>query len=194
VNLLPTFDACLQRVAAAERGDGWLVACEEAGLYLAICRELVDALSAVLQPDDAEPILEVCAGTGALAAALRAAGVPVLATDSNPAGGFPVVRADAGESLQRYLTRKVVSVFAPIDSGVDQLVMSFPTVREYVVLGARIGGQFGSFTLWSDSSWTRTPLTDVTRWMIPRHDVVLPSNDRSPRIIQHGEAWQFLRS
>ena len=194
MSLLPTFDVCSQRVSVAEQGDGWLVKCEDTGLYLVICRELVAVLSGILRSDDSEPILEVCAGSGALAAALSDAGIPVRATDVNPAGQLPVVRADAEEALRQHRPRKVLAAFVPIDSGVDRVVMKFPTVREYVVLGARIGGQFGSDGLWSDSGWIPTPLIDVTRWMITRHDVGLPSGDSSPKMIQHGEAWRFLRS
>jgi hypothetical protein len=194
VSDLPTFDACRHRLSVAEAGDGWLVECDEAGLYLVICRELVTALADVLRSSDASPVLEVCAGSGALAAALCDAGVPVRATDEHPTGDFPVDPIAAEEALRRNRPRVVLAAFVPIDSGVDRLVMKCPTVRQYVLLGARVGGQFGSDALWSDASWKSTLLTDVTRWMITRHDVALFSGCSATKIMQHGETWQFSRS
>jgi hypothetical protein len=70
--------------------------------------------------------------------------------------------------------------------------MSFPTVQHYVVLGARIGGLFGSSELWQYDGWRGSPLNEVTRWMLTRHDVL--TTDPNHPILQHGEAWHFQRT
>ena len=148
----------LEEIAAAERSDGWLSACERDDRFLIPTEQFVEALGELLRRLDAGPVLEVCAGSGELAAAIRAAGVPVVATDADPPAGSPVVRVSAEEALRRYRPVVVLGCFVPVDAGVDPLVMGFPSVRHYVVLGARVGGLFGSRDLWRSPSWTAEPL------------------------------------
>ena len=199
---LPTFDSVVGRIAAAERGQGWLSVCEDAGRFLVPCRELIASLAERLAPLDKSPldksplddgpVLEVCAGRGELAQSLRAAGVRINATDvESPHGtaGF-VERMPADEALRQFRPALVLGSFVPVDSGIDRMVMSFPSVRHYVALGARIGGLFGSASLWEEAGWTARPLDAVTRWLLTRHDVWI---DRR-RILRHGEAWLFSRN
>ena len=186
---LPTFDSRLAEVAAAEAADGWLSRCEDDGRFLVATQDLVVALSGLLRQCSAGPVLEVCAGRGELAEAIRSAGVPVVATDADPPAGSPVVRASAEEALRRYRPAVVLGCFVPVDAGVDELVIGFPSVRHYVVLGARIGGLFGSLALWQDRGWIAEPLDRLTRWMLTRHDVWV--DERT--IVRHGEAWHFRR-
>ena len=189
---LPTFESLLHDIAAAERGDGWLSLCRHAGRYLATTRELAMALAGFLRSLEAPSALEVCAGSGELTRQLRSAGVQVVATDAAPAGGSAVIRASAEEALRRHQPAVVLGSFVPVDAGVDERVMGFPSVRHYVVLGARLGGLFGSAALWRDSRWAAEQLADVSRWMLTRHDVWLGTPGR--RILQHGEAWHFRRT
>ena len=191
---LPTFESQLKAIAAAEQGEGWLCVCDDAGRFLLLNRELVESLAVLLRsltPVD-HAALEVCAGRGELAQTLRSAGARVVATDADPPVGSPVVRASALEALRRYRPVIVLGCFVPIDAGVDELVMGFPTVRHYVVLGARLGGLFTSRDLWQAPGWTAEPLDGVTRWMLTRHDVWL-GTPRQP-ILRHGEAWHFSRN
>jgi hypothetical protein len=188
---LPTFESQLDEIARAERGDGWLCACEEQGQFLALTQELVTALAESLRDLDAGPILEICAGRGELAEAIRATGVHVVATDADPPADAPVTRASAEEALRRFRPAVVLGSFVPVDAGVDELVLGFPSVRHYVVLGARIGGLFGSSVLWQAPGWTAEPLEQVARWMLTRHDVWLGPSE--PAVLQHGEAWHLRR-
>ena len=189
---LPTFESQCDEIARAEQGEGWLSQCERDGRFLVAARELVTALSGFLQQLEARPVLELCAGTGELGAALAAKGVDLVATDADPPPGAPVIRASADDALRRYQPEVVLGCFVPIDAGVDQLVMGFPSVRHYVVLGARIGGIFGSNGLWHSPGWSGEPLEEIRRWMLTRHDVWLPKP--SPGIARHGEAWHFHRN
>ena len=189
---LPTFESRLEDIAAAEQGEGWLSACEDSGRYLVPCRQLVASLAEVLGRLDADLVLEVCAGSGELAGQLREKGVPVAATDADPPAGSQTLGASAKEALRRHQPAVVLGSFVPIDAGVDELVMRCPSVRHYIVLGARIGGIFGSSALWCDAGWTAQPLEQVARWMLTRHDV---RTGPSPReILRHGEAWHFRRA
>jgi len=164
------------------------VACERAGLYLAPCRELVAALAALLgRLARGGVVLEVCAGRGELAAALTEAGQGVLATDADPPAGSSVLRMTAGEALRRCRPRVVLGAFVPVDAGVDEAVLSCPSVEHYVLLNARIGGAFGSPALWRRPGWRAEPVAQIARWMITRHDVWLASP--ATRILTHGEAW-----
>jgi hypothetical protein len=138
-------------------------------------------------------VLEVCAGRGELAGALSAAGVPVVAADADPPPGSPVVRATAAAALRRWRPAVVLGCFVPVDAGVDDAVLACPSVRHYVVLGARLGGCLGSPALWQNLHWAAEPLPGISRWMLTRHDVWLGAREKA--ILRHGEAWHFrLRS
>jgi hypothetical protein len=189
---LPGFALWRQRVAAAEQGVGWLDQCDDAGRYLAVSRELVTALSGILRRLAAGGrALEVCAGTGQLASCLSNGGIPVLATDVNASDDSTVLRMSAESALQQFRPTVVLGAFVPLDAGVDEAVLAFPTVQHYVVLNARVGGSLGASTLWQAAEWRAEPLTEVGRWMITRHDIWLGSGERT--LLQHGEAWHFAR-
>jgi hypothetical protein len=185
------FESQLEKIAAAERSDGWLSLCERDGRFLIPTEQFVQALTRFLRRLNAGLVLEVCAGRGELAQALRSAGADVVATDADPPAGAPVVRASAPEALRRYRPVVVLGCFVPIDAGVDERVMGFPSVRHYVVLGARLGGLFGSRALWQAPGWTAEPLEGVARWMLTRHDVWLSTPGEL--ILRFGEAWHLHR-
>jgi hypothetical protein len=189
---LPTFETQLRELLIAEQGDGWLSACERADRFLLLSRQLVTSLAGVLRSLGHGKVLEVCAGRGELAEALGLEGVPIVATDTQPDRGSHVIRADAAEALRRHRPALVLASFVPIDSGVDERVMRFPSVRHYVVLGARIGGLFGSAALWQSPGWTAEPLAEVNRWMLTRHDVWLGTPGHP--VLRHGEAWHWRRN
>jgi len=189
---LPTFESQLAAIAAAERGEGWLSVCQKSGRFWVPAREFVVTLAEFLRSSGEGPMVEVCAGNGELAAALGPAGVEVVPTDAHPAEGFGTVRVSAEEALKRYRPAVVLGSFVPFDAGVDEQVMRFPSVRHYVVLGARIGGLFGSSALWNDRDWTAEPLEKIGRWMLTRHDVWLGLS--AEPLLQHGEAWHLKRT
>ncbi|MBN2577711.1 MAG: hypothetical protein JXB10_01875 [Pirellulales bacterium] len=188
---LPTFQSQLAQIADAERRGGWLSVCVDAGRYLLLNRQFVEALAACLSALPEEPNIEVCAGGGELAVALGEYGVCVTATDADPPAGSPVLHSSAQEALVRYRPAVVLGSFTPIDTNVDKAVLSCPTVRHYLVLGVRLGGEFGSAALWRTPGWRRQALPEVARWMLTRHDVWTGLTGRP--ILQHGEAWCFSR-
>ena len=188
---LPSFQSQLDRIAAAERGDGWLCACEDDGRFLLPSRQLVESLGELLRSLGAGPVLEVCAGRGELSEALTAA-VPVVATDAGPPAGSSVHSMSAEEALGRHRPTVVLGSFVPVDAGVDEAVLRFPSVDHYVVLGARIGGLLGSAALWRTADWTAARLPNVEQWVLTRHDVWLDGPQRP--LIQHGEAWHFNKA
>lgn len=99
-------------------------------------------------------------------------------------------RLTASEALRRHPAPVVLGSFVPCDSGVDREVVESPHVRHYVALNARLGGEFGSAELWTRPGWTLTPLDEVTRWMITRHDAWLGPGKP---LLLHGEAWRLSR-
>jgi hypothetical protein len=141
------------------------------------------------------PVLEVCAGSGALARSLAARGVRVQATDAEPPAGSEVLRLSAPAALRHFQPAVVLGVFVPYDAGVDEAVLACPSVRHYVIVNARIGGALGSRSLWSTPGWKAEPLNDICRWVLTRHDVWLGhagANDGD--ILPHGEVWHFART
>jgi hypothetical protein len=183
----------LDRFLAAEQADGWLSACVDSGRYLAPCAELVEPLAALLRRLAAgRPVLEVCAGHGELAAALSARGLSMRAVDAAPPAGAAVERATVQDALRRYRPAVVLGVFVPIDAGVDPTVLACDDVAHYVVLGPRIGGLLGSWSLWNSPGWHAEPLQHIGRHMLTRHDVWIGPGRRE--ILRHGEAWHFRRA
>ncbi len=199
---LPCFARWRERFVAAEQRFGWLDECDDAGLFLAVSRELVDALSAALrQLAGNSPVLEVCAGSGELACQLTASGTRVQATDTEPPKDAEVPRMSARAALRHFQPTVVLGVFVPLDAGVDEAVMACPSVMHYVVLNARIGGSLGSSTLWQTPNWKAERLASISRWMLTRHDVWLGDDvciggegEETGGTIQHGEAWHFTRA
>jgi hypothetical protein len=190
--VVPSHEQVLAELAETEMAEGWLARCEDAGQYVALNAPFVRTLAGVLQALGAAPVLEVCAGDGSLAAALRYSGVEVIATDVQPPTHAltSVEPISADEALRRYRPRVVLGSFVPVDADVDQRVLDSPEVWEYVVLNARLGGEFGAPCLWTHGGWTRTPLGKVKEWMVSRHDVWL-----GPGVppLSHSEAWRFSR-
>jgi hypothetical protein len=177
-------------MAIAEQGDGWLSACDDAGLFLVPTCEMIDALVAFLRGLSDAPILEVAAGRGELAWILAQRGVRVIATDAHIQQTHPpVTRLAAGQAIERYRPVVVLGSFAPADSGVDEVVLAADRVQHYLVLNARIGGAFGSDMLWNEPGWSAVRHAEVSRWLVTRHDVWLSHEE----VLQHGEMWHFAR-
>jgi hypothetical protein len=188
---LPTFAQVLDDLAAAERRDGWLIECEQRDCYLALNRQLIEALAAAFRSLGSAPVLEVCAGDGRLAGALIAAGIPVIATDAAPRGERGVEPLSAIAALSRHRPAVVLGAFVPLDAGIDAAVLETASVQHYLVLNARLGGALGATTAWGRSGWHAQRQDEITRWMITRHDVWL--DDPAHPLIQHGEAWLLSR-
>ena len=190
---LPSFAWWRARLIAAEARTGWLDECDDAERFLAVSRELAEALARALRRlAGSGPVLEVCAGSGALARSLAALGVPVQATDAEPPNGSAVLRMSAQAALRRFQPAVVLGIFVPHDAGVDEAVLACPSVQHYVIVNARIGGALGSPSLWAAPDWKSEPLADIRRWVLTRHDVWLGHAGKdSGDILQHGEAWHF---
>ncbi len=54
--VLPTYESLLDEIGAAERGEGWLGACEQAGRFLVPCGELIGSLADWLGSFDDGPL------------------------------------------------------------------------------------------------------------------------------------------
>ncbi|MFQ5895791.1 MAG: hypothetical protein ACE5JJ_08275 [Nitrospinota bacterium] len=107
-NLLGEEEA-LSLLRACERGEGWLPHCIERGIFVLPTRELAEALAGVIRTLAPRLLLEVGAGRGALARALRECGAQLIATDPEaPGPGVPAgtrVGANAPTSLEPRLPR-----------------------------------------------------------------------------------------
>jgi len=189
--MLPSFEIQTQFIVKAEQSEGWFCKCEREERYLTLSNELIAELVSFLRTLCQNNIMEICAGSGELASALRAAGVGITATDIDPsADNSHVFRASATEALSRYRPNIALGCFVPFDSGADETVMACPDVQHYIVMNARIGGQLGSDLLWNHPLWKAEYLGQLTKWMITRHDVWVGGMDH---IVKRGEAWCFHR-
>jgi hypothetical protein len=86
-----------------------------------------------------ERILEIGAGNGHLAQALRQplaeAGIDYVATDLAPIPGTPVEQLDYREALRKYSPALVISSWMPPQTDFTQAIRSTPSVQEYVLIG-----------------------------------------------------------
>lgn len=184
------------RLIAAEQSTGWLDECDGAGRFLAVSKELVDALALTLRRlAGSDLVLEVCAGAGEMAGPLADMGVHLQVTDAEPPEGSKTLRLSAQAALERFRPAVVLGVFVPHDAGVDEAVLACPSVQHYIIINARIGGAIGSASLWNRPDWKAEPLDDIRRWVITRHDVFLEcAAGNKGDILRHGEAWHFART
>jgi hypothetical protein len=190
---LPSHDNVLAQVAVAEHGSGWLALCDDEGQYVALNRQFVDALASVLLKINPSGyhVLEVCAGNGALAAALRTRGIDIIATDFNPpTDAREVLSSSARDALEKYCPRVVLGSFVPFDALIDEAILGNDSVQAYVVLGARTGNERRIEWQPVHPGWVCSPLPRVTSYLVTRHDVWL--GHRLP-ILKKGDAWLLRR-
>jgi hypothetical protein len=177
-----TFDTTLSLLEAADRSDGWLAACEERQIYLALNREFVAALAAVLenvaQVDDLRrrpflpEILELGAADGQLALALQQNGVPVIPTDPNPRAAH-VLPLPAAQALRQFKPRSVLVCFPPVDAGIETAIFDTPSVRNIIYIGPEWNGRVGTDAIWNQAGWTVTSLPEVDRFIVSRLDYLV---------------------
>ncbi len=135
----------------AETGEGWGSWCERHGIYVAVSKEFIAALSAKLP----RPAVEIAAGNGWLAASLG-----VVGTDPER-GSENVLRMNARQTLRTLAPENVLTCFAPIDAGIEHAILGAPSVRQYVYIGP---------TPPTAPNWTAETLDDVERVLLTRLD------------------------
>jgi hypothetical protein len=170
------FDTTLSLLEAADRSDGWLAACEERQIYLALNSEFVAAV--VAQVDALRKraffpeILEIGASDGQLALALQSQGVTVIPTDSNPRAPhvFPLTAAQA---LRRFKPHSVLVCFPPVDAGIEAAIFDTPSVRNIIYIGPEWNGRVGTDAIWNQQGWTVTSLPQVDRFIVSRLDYLV---------------------
>jgi hypothetical protein len=167
---LDSFDNALSLLEAADRSDGWLSACQERHVYVALNREFVAALAAVL---GAGPeVLELGASDGQLALALLQNGVPVIPTDSNPRAAH-VLPLTAAQALRQFQPRAVLTCFPPVDAGIETAIFNTPSVRNIIYIGPQWNGRVGADALWNRAGWTVTSLPQVDQFIVSRLDYLV---------------------
>ena len=178
---MDTFDTTLSLLEAADRSDGWLAACEERQIYLALNREFVAALVAKLagrgagrpaQESLSPEILELGAADGQLAIALQSHGVPVIPTDCNPRAAT-VLPLTAAQALRQFKPHSVLVCFPPVDAGIEAEIFSTPSVRNIIYIGPEWNGRVGTDALWNQPGWTVTSLPQVDRFIVSRLDYLV---------------------
>lgn len=183
------YQEALMCLAQEERGAGWLVFCEDRGVYQWPTVEWLDALAEVLVPLNAQRGLEVGAGDGWLGRALREHGLQLALTD--PHGKGDVERLGVSEALSSHQPDLLVSCWLPLDLGIEKSIFSHPIIRWYLAVVQTGPGFSGNETLWQDHGWAVQRLDEVNRWSVSRADY-LSDVDRGEHI-RHGEAFLFTR-
>jgi hypothetical protein len=157
--------------------------------YLVLNRPFVETLARTVQKLNVDPIVEVCAGGGALTEALRSGGLTVTATDAAPpTSAKSVETCSAAQALQQHQPRLVIGSFVPQNAGIDATVLNHPSVGFYLVLNASFNQRPVCQYCRADVKAYR--LDALMRWMITRHDVWL-DHDREP--LTHGQAWLLAK-
>jgi hypothetical protein len=167
---MDSYDSSLSLLEAADRSDGWLAACEERHVYLALNSEFVAALASVLGAG--AEVLELGAADGQLALALQSHGVRVIATDSNPPAET-VLPLTASQALRQFLPQSVLTCFPPVDAGIEAAIFASPSVRNIVYIGPEWNGRVGTDAIWNQAGWTVTSLPEVDRFIVSRLDYLV---------------------
>lgn len=173
----------------------WLEFCERHGIFQLLTREYVKILAAHLKPLAPRRVLEVGAGGGRLAAALRTHALNVVATDP---GGWPgvasptwVEQMGTAEALARHDPDLVIGAWLPADTPSHRQVLSSPGVRWYCVIDHEQNGVVGAEMLADTPGWAATRLADADRWALTRWDCL--SEITHGELIQHGVTLLFAR-
>ena len=170
----------------AEPTAGWLAAAEHYGVFQLLNVEFVDALAAHLRP--LAPVLEVAAGAGRLASALRARGIEILPTDPSPVG-IHVEALDAADALARHGPRVVLVCWPPVDAGVEDAVLGCSRVRHIFVVSARQAHEPEGTPPWRRPGWGAAPCENLDAHSLCRQDFFeSPSADS---LVRHSRVWRL---
>jgi len=166
--VVPTNAALDARLAQAGTRAGFVPVCRTRGYFHIATREFVRALAAVLRRLPG-PYVEIGAGRGALAQAMRGEGVPLIATDdgtwwaemergvTDTGRAGDVERADVLTALATHHPGTVLAVWPPRDSDWPALFRATPGVRAYLLIGDGTGAMTGNAATWGAApGWRRT--------------------------------------
>jgi len=162
---LPTNAVLDARLADPVTRAGFVPVCRAQGIYHLLTLEFVSALARILKRLP-EPWLEVGAGQGGLTRALRAAGVPITATDDGAWWPDPlptdVEQCAITSALQRYQPGTALCVWPPRGTNWPALFRAAPPVRAYLLIGNGLRGMTGDAASWSGASgWRRRALPQL---------------------------------
>lgn len=149
---LPTNAALDARLANPATRAGFVAVCRTDGIFHLPTAEFVAGLAHLLYRLP-EPCLEIGAGRGGLARALRAAGVPMTATDEGAWWPDPlpddVERCAVEVALERYRPATVLCVWPPRRTNWPALFRAAPSVQAYLLIGDGPHGMTGAAASWS---------------------------------------------
>lgn len=155
---LPTNADLDARLADPGTRAGFVTLCRSRGIYHLPTAEFVIALAALLRRLPA-PCLEVGAGRGDLARAIRACGVPIVATDDGTwwEEDLPedVARCDVSAALESYRPGTVLSVWPPRATDWPARFRAAPSVRAYLLIGDGARGMTGGAAAWAGAAGWR---------------------------------------
>jgi hypothetical protein len=156
---LPANAALDARLAEPETRAGFVAVCRARGIYHLPTAEFVVALAHALRRLPG-PYIEIGAGRGDLARAVRAAGVPLIATDDGSwwPDGLPndVAQRDVAAALTHFQPGTVLCVWPPSGTDWPADLRACPTVRAYLIVGADPRGMTGDAATWSGATgWRR---------------------------------------
>jgi hypothetical protein len=151
---LPTNAALDARLANPGTRAGFVAFCRARGIYHVPTVEFVTALATLLRRLPA-PYIEVGAGQGDLARAIRTNALPIIATDDGTwwPDSLPddVAQCDVRTALARYRPGTVLAVWPPRETDWPALFRAAPTVRSYLLIGDGPRGMTGNAATWGDA-------------------------------------------
>ncbi len=161
----PTNGALDARLADAGTRVGFVPVCRARGYFHLPTAEFVAALAGALRRLPG-PYLEVGAGQGALARAVRAVGVPLIAADDGawwPDALPPdVARMDVQTALTHHAPGTALVVWPPRNTHWPALFRATGSVCAYLIIGEGAGGMTGDDAAWAEAAgWSRTWLPDL---------------------------------
>lgn len=159
---VPTNAALDARLADPTTRAGFVAICRARGIYHLPTVEFVTGLAHALKRLP-EPCVEIGAGRGDLARALRAAGLPITATDDGVWWPEPlpddVARCTVEAALERYRPATALCVWPPHRTNWPALFRAAPSVQAYLLVGDGPHGMTGDAASWAGAPrWRRRAL------------------------------------
>ncbi|MBF7082381.1 hypothetical protein IT084_05230 [Desulfallas sp. Bu1-1] len=147
--------------------------CKAFGIDQILNREFNDALAEEIKQLGLKPVLEVNAGSGDLARALRNRGIDIIAVDDYKKplpervlnSDFLPQKMNYREAIARYQPRLVICNWMPAGEDWTRDFRAAETIRAYILIGEEDRTSWGEYP-----GWRSRVLKEPNRWSLCRLD------------------------
>lgn len=152
--------------------------CDQFGIYQILNKEFNDALAREIKALGLKPVLEVGAGCGDLARALRRRGIEIHAVDSYmeqlPERASQLTdlpeKMDYKTAMDKYQPELIICSWMPRGEDWTPDFRACPSVKAYILIG-EVDGNCGTKEMYGDyPGWQNRVLKEPNKWSLCRLD------------------------